>query len=145
MKMKKILNLKWLWMTAYCTAFALPAIAQNTAGEARITTTVTLSTNTQGKGITSTPAAKVMSNAPLTSATIQASVGNASEVKPAIASVVADADASSETLQSDGNTSSSENAIRLNFRGVPLNSVLDYLSKAGGFTVIRNTEVSGNI
>ncbi|MBN1866109.1 hypothetical protein JW916_02335 [Candidatus Sumerlaeota bacterium] len=35
--------------------------------------------------------------------------------------------------------------LRLNFRGVPLDTVLEYLSKAGGFTVIRNASVSGTV
>ena len=35
--------------------------------------------------------------------------------------------------------------LRLNFRGVPLDTVLDYMSEAAGFVIVRNTEVSGRV
>ena len=35
--------------------------------------------------------------------------------------------------------------LRLNFRGAPLDSVLDYLSKAAGFIIVREAEVIGNV
>ena len=37
------------------------------------------------------------------------------------------------------------NQLRLNFRGAPLNLVLDYLSDAAGFVINKQTEVSGSI
>lgn len=37
------------------------------------------------------------------------------------------------------------NEIRLNFRGVPLDMVLDYLSKAAGFTILLETKVEGKV
>jgi general secretion pathway protein D len=38
-----------------------------------------------------------------------------------------------------------EEGLRLNFRGVPLDTVLDYMSEAAGFVIVRNTEVSGRV
>lgn len=35
--------------------------------------------------------------------------------------------------------------IRLNFRGAPLDSVLDYLSKAAGFVIVRETDIEGRV
>ena len=38
-----------------------------------------------------------------------------------------------------------EDCLRLNFRGASLDTVLDYLSKAAGFVVVRDTEVTGRV
>jgi len=38
-----------------------------------------------------------------------------------------------------------EDQLRLNFRGAPLEMVLDYLSKAAGFTIVLETEVKGKV
>ncbi len=38
-----------------------------------------------------------------------------------------------------------EKNLRLNFRGVPLEMVLDYLSKAAGFIIVLETEVKGKV
>ena len=38
-----------------------------------------------------------------------------------------------------------DDQIRLNFRGAPLEMVLDYLSKAAGFTIVLETEVKGKV
>jgi len=37
------------------------------------------------------------------------------------------------------------NGLRLNFRGAPLESVLDYLSDAAGFIIVLDTQVSGRV
>jgi general secretion pathway protein D len=37
------------------------------------------------------------------------------------------------------------NELRLNFRGVPLNMVLNYLSDAAGFIIVMDTQVSGRV
>ena len=37
------------------------------------------------------------------------------------------------------------NDLRLNFRGAPLDSVLDYLSDAAGFIIVLDTQVSGRV
>ncbi|HLX94906.1 MAG TPA: secretin N-terminal domain-containing protein [Verrucomicrobiae bacterium] len=37
------------------------------------------------------------------------------------------------------------NGLRLNFRGAPLDSVLDYLSDAAGFIIVLDTPVSGRV
>lgn len=42
-------------------------------------------------------------------------------------------------------TSVDEPELRLNFRGAPLDLVLDYLSEAAGFTVMLETDVSGTV
>jgi general secretion pathway protein D len=38
-----------------------------------------------------------------------------------------------------------DDKLRLNFRGAPLEMVLDYLSKAAGFTIVLETEVKGKV
>lgn len=38
-----------------------------------------------------------------------------------------------------------EGQLRLNFRGVPLEMVLDYLSEAAGFIIVKETEVKGKV
>lgn len=38
-----------------------------------------------------------------------------------------------------------EDQLRLNFRGVPVDMVLDYLSEAAGFIIIKETEVRGKV
>lgn len=40
---------------------------------------------------------------------------------------------------------SNEEGIRLNFRGVPLETVLNYLSEAAGFAIVLDTEVTGDV
>src|SRR3954453_4902802 len=42
-------------------------------------------------------------------------------------------------------TSNSEKGLRMNFRGVPLDMVLNYLSDAAGFIIILETEVRGKV
>ena len=37
------------------------------------------------------------------------------------------------------------NGLRLNFRGAPLNLVLDYLSDAAGFIINKETDVRGTV
>ncbi len=43
------------------------------------------------------------------------------------------------------NETSGDDELRLNFRGAPLEMVLDYLSKATGFTIVLETEVKGKV
>ena len=38
-----------------------------------------------------------------------------------------------------------DGGIRLNFRNAPVDTVIDYLSKAAGFVIIRNVEVEGRV
>ncbi|MBI2949720.1 MAG: hypothetical protein HYY23_18975 [Verrucomicrobia bacterium] len=63
-----------------------------------------------------------------------AALGNAAapEVKPAAA-------------PTEGNASAAQNGIRLNFRGAPLEEVLNYLSKAAGFIIVPETDVKGKV
>ncbi|MGD0086475.1 MAG: secretin N-terminal domain-containing protein [Verrucomicrobiota bacterium] len=42
-------------------------------------------------------------------------------------------------------TADGTNDLRLNFRGAPLDSVLDYLSDAAGFIIVLDTTVSGHV
>jgi general secretion pathway protein D len=51
--------------------------------------------------------------------------------------------AEAQNLAEAGNAT--EEGLRLNFRGVPLDTVLDYMSEAAGFVIVRNTEVSGRV
>src|SRR5690349_10050921 len=41
--------------------------------------------------------------------------------------------------------SASERNLRLNFRGVPLDMVLNYLSEAAGFIIVLETEAKGKV
>src|SRR5207247_8601879 len=41
--------------------------------------------------------------------------------------------------------SDSEKGLRLNFRGVPLDMVLNYLSEAAGFIIVLETELKGKV
>src|SRR6267154_45380 len=43
------------------------------------------------------------------------------------------------------NAPAGDDELRLNFRGAPLEMVLDYLSKAAGFTIVLETEVKGKV
>src|ERR1035437_1109857 len=55
----------------------------------------------------------------------------------------------SETATTDtvaaANAPAGDDELRLNFRGAPLEMVLDYLSKAAGFTIVLETEVKGKV
>src|SRR5437868_1836459 len=42
-------------------------------------------------------------------------------------------------------TSETEKGLRLNFRGVPLETVLNYLSDAAGFIIVLETKVEGKV
>src|SRR3954447_11359243 len=42
-------------------------------------------------------------------------------------------------------TSNTEKGLRLNFRGVPLDMVLNYLSDAAGFIIVLETKVEGKV
>jgi general secretion pathway protein D len=48
-------------------------------------------------------------------------------------------------LEASAQDQSSEEGIRLNFRGVPLDTVLDYLSRSAGFVIVRETVVEGTV
>lgn len=45
----------------------------------------------------------------------------------------------------NGNGAAAESGIRLNFRGAPLEEVLNYLSKAAGFIIVPETDVKGKV
>jgi general secretion pathway protein D len=40
---------------------------------------------------------------------------------------------------------SDEDGMRFNFRGVPLDTFLDHMSRAAGFVIIRNTDITGRV
>ncbi|MBN1903327.1 hypothetical protein JW926_18555 [Candidatus Sumerlaeota bacterium] len=55
---------------------------------------------------------------------------------------------SSDTLileMDEGEAMESGEGLRFNFRGAPLDSVLDYMSRAAGFVIVRETSVSGRV
>lgn len=141
MIMKALFKSKRLWLAALGLVLAMHASAQKATEQKPAMTTATLSAG-QTTSVATSPTATAVPVKPDAVEARKPSDTKPVESKPSIASLVAD---SSDTLKADSNTTPSENAIRLNFRGVPLNSVLDYLSKAAGFTIIRNTEVVGNI
>jgi type II secretory pathway component GspD/PulD (secretin) len=49
------------------------------------------------------------------------------------------------TVASDASDAKEPKGLRFNFRGVPLDMVLDYLSKAAGFVIVREMTVAGNV
>ncbi|MCI0539033.1 MAG: hypothetical protein L0Z50_27820 [Verrucomicrobiales bacterium] len=71
----------------------------------------------------------------------------ADNAKPA---VKADASPSDETLPASTTAPAKPKApadgtLRLNFRGVPIEMVLDYLSDAAGFIIVKETDVKGKV
>ncbi len=48
-------------------------------------------------------------------------------------------------MQSASAQSQDKDEILINFRNAPLESVLDYLSKAAGFVIVLDTQISGNV
>jgi general secretion pathway protein D len=48
-------------------------------------------------------------------------------------------------LQVEESNSVDSEGLRFNFRGAPLDTVLDYMSRAAGFVIIRETDVSGRV
>jgi type II secretory pathway component GspD/PulD (secretin) len=80
---------------------------------------------------------------PVPAQTDVAPAAPADVVESAEAVVEAEIAAETETqAEAEGQV---EEGLRFNFRGVPLDTVLDYLSKEAGFIIIRNTEVSGRV
>src|SRR4051812_16296567 len=48
-------------------------------------------------------------------------------------------------VQEPSVAASSDRSLRLNFRGVPLDMVLNYLSEAAGFIIVLETEPKGKV
>lgn len=89
------------------------------------------------------------SQAPATPAPVQAPPAQAVAEKPAGEKPPAAASAPEKTAAekpaNGAAIGNGENGIRLNFRGVPLETVLDYLSKAAGFIIVPETDVKGKV
>src|SRR5207237_8472712 len=49
------------------------------------------------------------------------------------------------SLAGTGAATNSDKGLRFNFRNVPLDTVLNYLSDAAGFIIVLETKVTGNI
>jgi general secretion pathway protein D len=49
------------------------------------------------------------------------------------------------TLEDAATTTSGDGILRFNFRDAPLDTVLDYMSRAAGFAIVRETDVSGRV
>src|SRR5262252_6095693 len=81
-----------------------------------------------------TPSATNVTSAASTDATNAAATNAASPAEPAAAPDTA--------APSNGK---SDGGLRLNFRGAPLNLVLDYLSDAAGFVINKEAEVRGTV
>ncbi len=92
-------------------------------------------TGAQSTGVppadTTPPAAVVAANASLSAPYA---------IPPTAAVVPAPATPAVSPADADGT-----NDLRLNFRGAPLDSVLDYLSDAAGFIIVLDTQVSGRV
>jgi type II secretory pathway component GspD/PulD (secretin) len=89
---------------------------------------------------------------------VTASTNSPAVEQPSAPPVVADqppttepavAEKPSETVTTDTVTAAEapagDDELRLNFRGAPLEMVLDYLSKAAGFTIVLETDVKGKV
>ena len=83
---------------------------------------------------------------PDVTATVQPDVAESSEYtqteKPDAAEPAEAAVAEDTAPETDSATGEQ---LRLNFRGAPLDAVLDYLSKEAGFVIIRDTEITGRV
>lgn len=64
---------------------------------------------------------------------------------PILDAVVSPAEERVSAPEVSGYTEATEEGLRLNFRGVPLDVVLEYLSKEVGFVIIREVEVEGTV
>ncbi|HXR49137.1 MAG TPA: secretin N-terminal domain-containing protein [Candidatus Limnocylindrales bacterium] len=51
----------------------------------------------------------------------------------------------SDAIAMPAASTANTNGLRLNFRGAPLDSVLDYLSDAAGFIIVLDTQVHGSV
>ncbi len=51
----------------------------------------------------------------------------------------------SDAIAMPAASAANTNGLRLNFRGAPLDSVLDYLSDAAGFIIVLDTQVHGSV
>jgi general secretion pathway protein D len=93
------------------------------------------------------PAAGVPTNPPpavMASTNAPAAAGPAATATAAVAPAVTPAvatNAAPEVIVADNST----NGLRINFRGAPLNLVLDYLSDAAGFIINKRTDVRGTV
>src|ERR1017187_9067049 len=110
-----LLGLSWLALAGF-------------VGQTTDTSQVTASTNSPG--VEQPRAPSVVTDQP-------------SATEPAVA------EKPSETATTDTVTAAEapagDDELRLNFRGAPLEMVLDYLSKAAGFTIVLETEVKGKV
>jgi len=73
------------------------------------------------------------------------SSGANSERLPRTRTRIGPSDETAVALPDRAENSTPEPNLRLNFRGVPLEMVLDYLSDAAGFIIILDTEVKGKV
>lgn len=64
---------------------------------------------------------------------------------PAAVTTLSAASPAPESSAVPATGSADPNALRLHFRGAPLDSVLDYLSDAAGFIIVLDTKVSGRV
>ncbi len=53
--------------------------------------------------------------------------------------------AGSASVENEEPAQITDEGMRLNFRGVPLTTVLDYLSKAAGFVIVLDADISGQV
>jgi general secretion pathway protein D len=82
------------------------------------------------------------SNAPSTKATTPLP---AAAPAPVPAATTPAADLATEAPAVATASAANPNALRLHFRGAPLESVLDYLSDAAGFIIVLDTQVQGRV
>ncbi|HKW29946.1 MAG TPA: secretin N-terminal domain-containing protein [Verrucomicrobiae bacterium] len=99
---------------------------------AAVLTAGTFKTNAQSDG------------APPPAATPPAFAATASSAAPAAAASMPTAIPAFEATMPAASTAAT-NGLRLNFRGAPLESVLEYLSDAAGFIIVLDTQVHGRV
>ncbi len=100
---------------------------------------VVLATGTYRMNAQSSGAAPLQAAAPVVTTAAGGSVPSATAV-PKMASA---SSTNAPFVPAAGGANTNE--LRLNFRGVPLNMVLNYLSDAAGFIIVMDTQVSGRV
>jgi general secretion pathway protein D len=101
-------------------------------------------TDTQQASVPTNAPAVEQANAPSAVADQPSTNETADTAKePAVAEKPSDTATTNTVAAADAPAGDDE--LRLNFRGAPLEMVLDYLSKAAGFTIVLETEVKGKV
>ncbi|HOX02947.1 MAG TPA: secretin N-terminal domain-containing protein [Candidatus Paceibacterota bacterium] len=141
------------WLLAAAIAIVASPVTAQTADNPAPPgpqTAVTVSAAPQPE--TPAPSSPTPANSPPAAAPAAGPAPSAPEAppaQPALPSAPTDAAASNappaQPPSVDLTAANGEKGLRFNFRGVPLDTVLDYLSKATGLIIVKETEVRGRV